>query len=49
MSLEHKKVYIALTIKEGVKYVIGSIQCQGNILFDDDELIKALALKKRFT
>ncbi len=46
MSLEHKKVYIALTIKEGVKYVIGSIQCQGNILFDDDELIKALALKK---
>ncbi|HXL74135.1 MAG TPA: POTRA domain-containing protein, partial [bacterium] len=29
MSLERKKVYIAVTVKEGVKYVTGKIQCQG--------------------
>lgn len=46
MSLERKKVYITLTVKEGVKYTTGNIQFQGNILFDDDELMKALALKK---
>jgi len=46
MSLEHKKVYITLTVKEGSKYTTGNIQFQGNILFEDEELAKALALKK---
>jgi outer membrane protein insertion porin family len=46
MSLEHKKVYITITVKEGLKYTTGTIQFQGNILFEDEELMKALALKK---
>lgn len=46
LSLERKKVYITITVKEGVKYMTGDIQFQGNILFDDDELMKALNLKK---
>lgn len=46
MSLERKKVYVTVTVKEGVKYLTGKIQCQGNILYDDDEIIKQLNLKK---
>ncbi len=46
ISPEYRKVYITITVKEGVKYVTGNIQFQGNILFDDDEIMKALALKK---
>ncbi len=40
-----KKIYITITVKEGQKYTTGKIQLQGNILFEDDELMKALALK----
>ncbi|HUO58791.1 MAG TPA: outer membrane protein assembly factor BamA [bacterium] len=43
---EKKRVYITLTVKEGEKYVVGNLQFHGNVLFDDDELLKALNLKK---
>jgi outer membrane protein insertion porin family len=46
LSLEHKKVYLTITVKEGAKYTTGDIKIQGNILFEDEEIMKALALKK---
>lgn len=46
MELEKKKVYITITLKEGLQYTTGDIKFQGNILFDDNDLMKALALKK---
>ncbi len=43
---ERKKVYIFLTVKEGSQYTMGTAQFHGNVVFDDDDLNKALGLKK---
>lgn len=41
-----KRVYITITLKEGDQYRTGDIRLQGNVLFEDEELIKTLGLKK---
>ena len=43
---QKKRVYLAITIKEGVKYALGDVKVTGNILLDDSELLKAFGLKK---
>ncbi len=46
MELEKKKVFLTITVKEGEKYTVGDIKFHGNVLFDDEDLLKALGLKK---
>lgn len=41
-----KKVFITLTVKEGQQFTMGKISFKGNVLFDDEELSRALGLKK---
>ena len=46
ISPEKKKVSIAISIQEGDQYNTGEVKYHGNVLMDDDELNKALGLKK---
>ena len=41
-----RRVAISLTVQEGLKYSTGKIEFHGNSIFDEDELLKALGLKK---
>ena len=43
---EKKRVTILITVKEGVKFTLGTVAIKGNILFDDSEMLKAFGLKK---
>jgi outer membrane protein insertion porin family len=41
-----RKVTLHITVREGEKYVTGKVAVQGNVLFGEEELQKALGLKK---
>ncbi len=41
-----KKVFITMTVKEGQQFTTGKISFKGNVQFDDEDLSKALGLKK---
>jgi outer membrane protein insertion porin family len=41
-----RMVFITITVKEGIQYSVGNITFQGNVLFADADLQKALALQK---
>lgn len=43
---EKRRVFITLKMSEGVKYNLGSLKVQGNILFDDSDLLKVLGMKR---
>jgi outer membrane protein insertion porin family len=40
-----RTVYITITVKEGIQYTVGTVQFEGNVLFDDGDMQKALVLK----
>ncbi|HXC61758.1 MAG TPA: outer membrane protein assembly factor BamA, partial [Nitrospiria bacterium] len=46
LNEEMKKVYLTIRVKEGLKYTLGDVNLNGNILFDDKELLKSLGIKK---
>jgi len=46
MVLEKKRVFLTITVKEGEKYTLGEVKFHGNVLFDDEDMLKALNLKK---
>ncbi len=43
---QKKRVYLTITVNEGVKYTLGDVKITGNILFDDSELLKVFGYKK---
>ncbi len=46
LSPTRRKVFITLKVKEGDKYTFAGVEYHGNVLFDDEDLSKALGLKK---
>jgi outer membrane protein insertion porin family len=43
--VDAKRVAITITVTEGEKYTTGNIKFHGNVIFDDEDLMKTLALK----
>jgi outer membrane protein insertion porin family len=40
-----RTVFITITVKEGLQYNVGDVKFEGNVLFDDADMQKALGLK----
>ncbi|HVM33393.1 MAG TPA: outer membrane protein assembly factor BamA [bacterium] len=40
-----RTVFISITVKEGVQYTVGALKLEGNVLFDDSDMLKAFGLK----
>jgi len=41
-----RRVLLTLTVREGEKYMTGKLSVQGNVLFGEEELMKAIGLQK---
>lgn len=46
MSDTKKKVDLSITVQEGAKYVLGDVHLSGNILLDDNDLLKSFGINK---
>ncbi len=47
LSEARKRVYLYITVEEGVQYTLGDVQFHGNVQFDDIDLKKSLNLSSK--